>query len=146
MKKTSKKSTKKATKVAKTASKSTKKVVKAAQVKPSLITALPEIPVSMTTQMAFDDVYFVFDALYTAFHHNPGPNHTGDVDERFLSFWTLFLITAGWTEEEFWEELDNSEHTCEECRKEQADTKGKTSETEEEFVLEETKHSSKLMN
>lgn len=92
--------------------------------RPSIIENLPPPPETMShaTDMDFDDVYMVFDALYGAFHHDTELPE-GDVDNRFVALWTLFLASVGWSEDLFWNTLDGHEHTCPECRKEQEEAR-----------------------
>jgi hypothetical protein len=56
------------------------------------------------TKMSFEDVDHVFGALMSSFH----PEEIGEdgPDPRFLALWTLFLQCAFWTEDEYWEAVD----------------------------------------
>jgi hypothetical protein len=76
-------------------------------------------------KMDFEQVYGVFDALNIAFHPN-GIDEDG-LNDHFQALWVLFLSTSGWTEDEFWEEMEKGEeHVCEKCQAE-AEEKAKTS-------------------
>lgn len=79
---------------------------------------------TLDARMDFDSVYGVFDALHFAFH----PNGIGDegIDERCRALFVLFLASSGWTEDEFWNEMDShSDHQCDKCKAE-AEEKAKT--------------------
>lgn len=124
--KTTKKTSKKAIKIA-----TPKKLYKTSELKKqaSIIEELPSlVEMQKFAMMDFEDVYMVFDTLYTAFHAK-SDREEGDVDSRFLALWTLFLHSVNWTEEQFWDTLDNHEHTCADCRKEIDEVKGAKKET-----------------
>lgn len=116
------KSKTKKNKMSKLSTKSTKAntIKHSVAVKPSIIEVMPPSRKSSSRpKMAFDDVYLVFDSLYSAFHAGKDI-HDGNVDEHFVALWTLFLITAGYTEDEFWALMDQ-EHECEHCQTEKVD-------------------------
>jgi hypothetical protein len=58
-----------------------------------------------------DNVYF---ALIESFHPE---GIKDDIDERFISVWQHFLISAGWTDDEFWaeSEIRQGEDRCPDC-------------------------------
>lgn len=74
---------------------------------------------TIVERFPWESVEFVFDALFSAYHPN-GMDGEDHADMRFVSLWTLFLSTAGWTEEEFWAESQKreKEHTCPDCGEE----------------------------
>ena len=67
-------------------------------------------------KLAFDKVYAVFDSIFYAFSDR-ATEETG-ADPCAQALWILFLSQTGWTEDEFFEELEaNAEdHECENCR------------------------------
>lgn len=131
--KTIKKTTKKTTRPV-----APKKSYKASELKvkqPSLIEELPPPPeMKQFEMMDFEGVYMVFDSLYMAFH--PNGEGDGDVDNRFLALWTLFLSSVNWTEEQFWDTLDSHEHTCPDCQKELEEGKSTKKDTTDEEEVE----------
>jgi hypothetical protein len=56
------------------------------------------------TKMDFEEVDHVFGALLSAFH----PEEIGEdgPDPQFRALWTLFLTCSGWSEDEYWEQVD----------------------------------------
>jgi hypothetical protein len=58
-------------------------------------------------KMRFDEVNAVFDVLHYAFHPEGYTEEEG-LDNRMLALWNMFLCSVGWTEEEYWETLENS--------------------------------------
>ena len=90
--------------------------------------------------MDFDSVYFVFDALYSAFHQDRNIDVDG-ADDRFVALWTLFRISVGWEDEDEFFDILHEEHECPECAAEHAaeekkmKTETKTSEKEGEPVV-----------
>lgn len=69
--------------------------------------------VTIIEKMDFADVDCVFDVLMDSFH--PGGLKDEEPDVRFLSIWRLFLISVGWTEDEYWDEWHSLPHTCPDC-------------------------------
>jgi hypothetical protein len=71
---------------------------------------------TIVEKFPFEDVDFVFDGLFNAFHPD-GINKDDDEgpDPRFLALWTLFLASAGWTEDEYWTEQKQHDYECEKC-------------------------------
>jgi hypothetical protein len=66
-------------------------------------------------KMSFDQVDFVFDALTNAFYPN---GFDEDIfDDSHKALWVLFLNSAGWNEEEYWDEV-KEHHTCTCCKEE----------------------------
>jgi hypothetical protein len=63
-------------------------------------------------RMDFERIDAFFDVLHDTFHPNESPD---EFDVRFISFWKLFLVSVGWTENEFWDEWDKRPHTCKDC-------------------------------
>lgn len=72
--------------------------------------------VTLLQKVDFEAVDEVFDALNFAFH----PNGLGEEepDDRFISLWKIFLSISGWSEDDYWMELEfRKEHCkCEKCR------------------------------
>ncbi len=66
-------------------------------------------------KMDFERVDAVFDTLHWAFHPNGVNDEENSLDERCTAFWKLFLVTVGWTEDEFWKEYNAKPHDCPEC-------------------------------
>lgn len=63
-------------------------------------------------KMDYDSVYQVFDTLHFVF----GAGDSEEIDERCQALWTLFLVSVGWTQEEFWAEWDrNHDEVCSDC-------------------------------
>lgn len=57
----------------------------------------------------FDKVYSVYDSLFQAFHNfsdEEMQDNDIELDPVMLSLWTLFLSNSGWTEDEFWNEME----------------------------------------
>lgn len=69
---------------------------------------------TLIQKMDFETVDSVFDALDFAFHQNGIDDDEGP-DERMLSLWRLFLITVGWTEDEYWNEHHFHYGKCSHC-------------------------------
>ena len=63
----------------------------------------------MEDRLDFDAVEDVFGALSAAFHPD---GMEGDIDPKFHALWTLFLVSAGWNEDEFWEACEDNEAEC----------------------------------
>jgi len=62
----------------------------------------------------FFEVDMVQEALFMAFH--PEPLGEDDaLDERYLALWNMFLITVGWTEDEYFRELEAVSKKCADC-------------------------------
>lgn len=62
-------------------------------------------------KIEFEKVYDVYESLTQAFHQEEleaKANTDEEVipDQKMLSLWILFLVTAGWDEDTFWAELD----------------------------------------
>lgn len=82
---------------------------------------LDDTMIATIVKMDFEGVEAVFDALNFAFH--PAPLMEGDeLDRRMLALWNLFLVSVGWSEDEFWDEVNHrdaccKEHTCVDCGK-----------------------------
>jgi hypothetical protein len=68
-------------------------------------------------KMDFESVDNVFDALHFAFHPQGMDNPDYELDIRCLALWTLFLTSAGWTEDEFWAEFESRPqgNICQDC-------------------------------
>lgn len=77
---------------------------------------------TLLQKVDFEAVDAVFDALDFAFHPN-GLAKEDEPDDRFLAFWKLFLISAGWSENDYWMEAEfRSENcTCGKCHIENND-------------------------
>ena len=63
-------------------------------------------------KIEFEKVFEVYEALTQAFHDdildNPEKqNEDVEPDQKMLSLWILFLLSANWEEEEFWAEVDS---------------------------------------
>jgi hypothetical protein len=71
-------------------------------------------------KMDFDDIDSVQDTLYYVFHQNDD-----NLDPRFLALWTMFLVSVGWTEDEYFNELKNrrENYTCDDCKTKQEQEK-----------------------
>lgn len=71
-------------------------------------------------KIPFEGVDAVFDSLHFAFH--PDGFDDVELDDRLAALWKLFLVSAGWTEDEFWAEWDfrSENHVCDKCKAEQS--------------------------
>lgn len=73
-----------------------------------------ETKVATIRKLDFEAVDAVNDALFCAFYDDENED---DVSESFVSLWTLFLVSAGWTSDEYWAEYEardaNHSHCCE---------------------------------
>lgn len=63
-------------------------------------------------KIEFEKVFEVYEALTHAFHEDllQDPEQEGkevEPDQKMLSLWILFLLSAGWDEDEFWKEVDS---------------------------------------
>jgi hypothetical protein len=93
----------------------------------------PSGKVSVIPKMDFHLVNDVFETLHFAFHPS-GFDDNREVDQRFIAHWHLFLVTVGWSENEFWEtrkELEEEVHKCPDC--------GRNVNSDEDLELPETK-------
>lgn len=78
------------------------------------VVASSKSKVKVIDKMEYRWVDEVFHSLNMAFHPD-GFEKDQEPDERFLAHWHLFLVSVGWTEDEFWEASENLEHTCPDC-------------------------------
>lgn len=65
-------------------------------------------------KLDFEGVDEVFNALIFAFHPN-GLEGEEEPDPRFHASWQSFLVTAGWSEDEFWEVSHEHDSHCPHC-------------------------------
>ena len=81
--------------------------------------------ITLIQKAEFEAVDAVFEALDFAFHPN---GFEDDPDERFLSLWRLFLVSAGWIESDYWMECEfrASHHKCDKCKEKEALEKSNT--------------------
>lgn len=82
-----------------------------------------DVDLKIIKRITFENVDFVFDALFEAFHPN-GLEKDKNADPRFVSLWTLFLFSVGWTEDEYWDEHNNIYHCS--CGEKSEDTNNST--------------------
>lgn len=75
-------------------------------------------------KMDFEHVDSVFDVLCHVFHPEGVGNN--DPDERFLALWKMFLVSVGWNEDDYWEEVDfrKDDCICPKCKEEQEKADG----------------------
>ena len=73
--------------------------------------------ITLIQKVEFEAVDEVFNALDFAFHPE---GFEDDPDERFLALWRLFLISAGWCEDDYWMELEYRHHKCDKCKEKEA--------------------------
>lgn len=72
----------------------------------------------------WEDVDFLFDALFNLFHPDGLKEDEEGPCDKFMAHWTLILASVGWTEKEFWVEGDarreaaKAEGTCPDCGEE----------------------------
>ena len=69
---------------------------------------------------SFDNLEFVFSALYEAFYENVESEEERDLaDQKFDASWSSFLVMAGWTHEEFDAACDENQDddVCDSCKK-----------------------------
>lgn len=71
---------------------------------------------TLMEKVEYEAVEMVFHSLLDSFHPEGYPEE--DFDVRFSALWNLYLITAGWSEEDFWEEFDFHIEMCDKCKKE----------------------------
>lgn len=72
----------------------------------------------MYDKMKFEDVDFVNDALFNAFHPS-GIEEGEDIDRRMDALFDIFLEFANWTSEEYWNEVhERHHHECNDCKAE----------------------------
>ena len=85
------------------------KVVQAAPKKKQKVVAAPK-----PKNLDYDHVDFVFDALHNSF--DPHQDDTTDqANANFHALWNLYLLAAGWSEEEFWKTYEEQPKTCQDC-------------------------------
>lgn len=69
------------------------------------------IGLTIIKKMDYDGIDAVHGALLFAFHPSK-LDEDEELDDRFLSLWTLFLVSVGWSEEEYWSEWNSRPHEC----------------------------------
>jgi len=68
----------------------------------------------------FDSVESVYFSLWNSYHpEQTGGEENFEIDFTFMSIWHLYLRTSGWTEDEFFEEMDNRVEECD-CDKQES--------------------------
>jgi hypothetical protein len=90
-----------------------------------------ELPVVHMQRYPLDNVEHCFFALMDLFHPE-GFDEDEDIDPRFHSLWTLTLTCSGWTEDEYWEainERDEMEAECPKCKSEREEEEKKAAKT-----------------
>jgi hypothetical protein len=76
------------------------------------------MPVKKTTtidKLDFDGVNAVNHSLFFAFHQDEDLGEDDELNPKFFTVWHAFLAIAGWTEDEYFAELENQEHICKDC-------------------------------
>lgn len=69
---------------------------------------------SIIEKMDFENVDMVQDVLFCAFH----PDELGEddqLDDRYMALWHIFLVSVGWTDNEYWEEFKSRPRKCPGC-------------------------------
>lgn len=70
----------------------------------------------------YEAVDFMYAALRNAFLTDDEDDNVYESESfrRFLALWHLFLVSAGWTEEEYFDEREDhlSDHECPKCQEE----------------------------
>jgi hypothetical protein len=71
---------------------------------------------AVVEKMDFEDVDMVQDTLFVAFHPDPDEiGEDGELDNRYLALWHIFLTSVGWTDAEYWQEYKTRPHHCPDC-------------------------------
>jgi hypothetical protein len=68
----------------------------------------------LVKKMDFEGAEAVHDALCFAFFPE-GLEDNEEIDAKFMSLWCLFLVSAGWEEDEFWEAYNSQCDHCKDC-------------------------------
>jgi hypothetical protein len=71
------------------------------------------------SKISFDQIFSIFQSLQYAFldrNPNRDRDEDDDLDPRFTATWHNLLLVSGWSENEFFEELEEmEEHECPNC-------------------------------
>lgn len=95
--------------------------------------SIVEIVPTPITKLDFEGVDAVHSALCFAFMPN-GLGEEDILDDKFLALWTLFLVSAGWSEDEYWEEYENHPSFCQDCG-EELDEEGRHLDDDDQLEL-----------